>query len=106
MKNCHLTTRYGKGISNPSEKDLLKALEELKLKDNEHTDTSLANEDGWSISIYENGLAVLENVETGEGPWHMKNIPNENALKFWKRLQLGELNNIQDNAWSSGYGNA
>lgn len=51
--------------------DLLRS---LTLADPEHPSVSLTHESGWAASVFGSGLVTLENVETGEGPWHTRPI--------------------------------
>ena len=102
--NCHLTKRRGGGISNPSHSDLQSALAELGTDDPEHPDCWLQDEDGWALSASGNGLVILENVETNEGPWHMRNVPREKVLQLWELLKAGKLIEIREYGWFPGYG--
>lgn len=105
MPICHLTKRWGEGIQNPQQSDLVAALNELKSSDAEHPDCSLSAEEGWSISVFESGLVIFENDETGEGPWHMRSMQNEAALDLWRLLQANDIAALQAKAWGPGYGN-
>lgn len=101
----HLTTRWGKTISNPNSQDLASALGALDKPDDEHPDCWLSTEDGWSISVFQSGLVIFENIETGEGPWHMKGVSRSAALELWQMLQSNDLLSIQTKPWDGGYGN-
>lgn len=103
MPTTRLTRRWGHGIKNPTTNDLRDALSELNTSDPEHPDCWLADESGWSISVFENGLIVLENVETGEGPWHLNDPSKNPALELWQLLQSGDLESIKDRQWRPGY---
>jgi len=100
----HLTRRWGETIANPKSQDLTLALGELAKHDVEHPDCWLSSHDGWSISIFESGLVVFENIETGEGPWHMRAVPNPEALKLWQLLQENDLKSLRTKPWAKGYG--
>jgi hypothetical protein len=63
--------RMGNAIASPVEVAMRNLLGAFAVQDPEHPDVSLNHESGWSASVFGNGLVVLENVETGEGPWHM-----------------------------------
>ena len=105
MPNCHLTKRWGEAVQNPQHTDLLAALNELDQKDAEHPDCWLSTEEGWSLAVFENGLVIFENIETGEGPWHMRSVSRESALELWLLLQANEIVSLQAKPWVSGYGN-
>lgn len=101
----YLTTRWGNAVENPSAEEMLASLRELEKRDEEHPDCWLNSEDGWSISVFQSGLIVFENVETGEGPWHLKGMPRDTALRLWQLLQANELSSIKKQPWNEGYGN-
>ena len=101
---CHLTKRWGEGVANPSENDLMSALDELKQRDPEHPDCWVSDESGWSLSAHEGGLVVLENIETGEGPWHMRGIPPHAVLEYWGMLITGDIASLKGLPWKDGYG--
>jgi hypothetical protein len=104
LRTVHLTKRWGEDISNPTPQDLAVAIAELAQPDSEHPDCWLSSEDGWSVSLFESGLAVLENIETDEGPWYLTDVSRETALELWSLLQAGDLPTLRAKAWQSGYG--
>jgi hypothetical protein len=101
---CHLTKRWGEGVANPCESDLLSALDELKQSDPEHPDCWVSDEGGWSLSAHEGGLVVLENIETDEGPWHMRGVKPETVLQYWQMLIRGDIALLRALSWKGGYG--
>jgi len=84
---------------------MLAALNELDVLDPEHPDCWLSDESGWTIAAHEGGVLVLENVESGDGPWHLTNAPRTMVLQLWQALQRGDLNGIRKRDWKDGYGN-
>ncbi len=102
----HLERRWGGGGANPEEKALRAALAELSKPDAEHPDCWLSDENGWTVAAHESGVVVLENVESGEGPWHMKNQKSEAILDLWRLLQAGAIDSIRSKPWLAGYGRA
>ena len=100
----HLERRWGGGGKNPKDEDLRGALGELRETDPEHPDCWLSDENGWTIAAHESGAIVLENVESGEGPWHMKSQTAEAVLELWRLLQAGDLVTIRAKPWIEGYG--
>jgi hypothetical protein len=96
--------RMGASIQRPDESKMRELLASVSVNDPEHPDVSLNNEDGWALSYGPSHTLIFENVETGSGPWHMKEISIEQALALWNLLALGQVSALQDNAWSSGYG--
>jgi hypothetical protein len=100
----HLTKRWGDSVSNPIMSDLQSALAELEADDPEHPDCWLQNEHGWSLSAFGVGLIILENVETNEGPWHMRGVSREQVLELWGLLDTGNLKELRERDWKLGYG--
>lgn len=105
MPTTYLTKRWGEGIQSPHRQELVEALSELDKPDAEHPDCWLNTEDGWSISVFESGLIIFQNVETGEGPWHMRSTSKETALELWQLLQENNIAALQNKPWAAGYGN-
>jgi hypothetical protein len=98
----HLQRRWGGG-QDPTEDELRAALAELETPDAEHPDCWLSTEDGWTVAAHCSGTVVLENVETGEGPWHMASQSSDAVLELWRQLQAGDLDGIRDRPWLPGY---
>jgi hypothetical protein len=102
MTTC-LERRWGGGGKNPKEVDLRAALAELAKPDEEHPDCWLSDENGWTIAAHQSGKVVLENPESDEGPWQMKNQTHESILDLWRLLQAGDIQAIRAKAWNAGY---
>ncbi|HZR20708.1 MAG TPA: hypothetical protein VFE51_25735 [Verrucomicrobiae bacterium] len=100
----HLERRWGGGGKNPNEEELRTALTELRQPDPEHPDCWLSDESGWTIAAHESGLVVLENGESGEGPWHMNSQTAESVMQLWRLLQAGDIASIRSKPWLQGYG--
>jgi hypothetical protein len=101
----YLSKRHGEQLSDPSEEELRAALEELSFRDSEHPDCWLSNEEGWSLAFHEEGLAVLENAETDEGPWHVRSVDAATALDMWRLLLRDDLESLKKRfPWEHGYG--
>jgi len=79
-------------------------LNELDESDAEHPDAWLTHESGWSLSVFESGLIVWENVEEDCSPRHMRNVSRDKALALWMKLAEGRIAEIDDEAWHPGYG--
>jgi hypothetical protein len=101
--NTYLQRRWGGDAKNPSEQDLLNAIRELNADDQEHPDCSLSDEDSWCIAAYQSGRIVLENVETGEGPWHIPDPEQKLIMNLWRQLQEGKMDLIRTLPWKEGY---
>ena len=103
MKTTYLERRWGGGGKNPSQDDLREALSELKKDDPEHPDCWLSDEDNLTIAAHQNGKVVLENPETDEGPFHLKNQSPEDIIELWRLLQAGDVAAIKAKPWIDGY---
>jgi hypothetical protein len=99
----HLTFRWGSTESNVGVDRMVAALSELDVNDPEHPDVSLTHESEWCLGVYEGGLLVWENLESG-APRHMKAVPREKVLRLWMALSRGELSLIEGEPWLPGYG--
>jgi hypothetical protein len=98
----YLTKRWGETVDNPDKGQLAAALEELRTSDSEHPDCWLSDENGWTISAFDSGLVILENAETGEGPWHMRGVSKPEIVRLWGLLASGKLDEIRQSSWLSG----
>jgi hypothetical protein len=79
-------------------------LAELDVRDDEHPDTWLISDSGWTLTADQDGRVVLENDES-EGPArHMRGVTRERVLDLWRRLAAGMLEEIEREPWQPGYG--
>ncbi len=79
-------------------------LNSLAADDPEHPDVSLSHESGWCLSAFSGGLVVFENVESGDGPWHMQSVPAIRVLEYWYTLAGGGHQDLLSLPWAPGYG--
>ena len=77
-------------------------LAELEKSDPEHPDTRLTHESGWTLSVYESGLVVLQNMESEDAPRHQVGVSREKALELWLKLSRGEMLAVQQEPWRPG----
>ena len=96
--------RTGGTVTSPDEAAMSLLLNSLAAPDTEHPDVSLSHESGWCASVFGSGLIIFENVETGEGPWHMRLPAPQQALDVWRLLSGGQIAAIQSHPWVPGYG--
>lgn len=96
MANVHLTNRWGESFANPTEAQLKEALEDLNEPDEDAPDAWLSDDDGWTVSVFENGDVVLQNVETTQGPWHRLATSRVTALSFWQLLAAGDIDGLKE----------
>jgi hypothetical protein len=104
MTSTHLNKRWGGGEKNPSIDAMRAALMELDAHDPEHPDCWLSDESGWTLAAHEGGMLVLENVESGDGPWHLEKAEREFVIELWQALQRGDLEMLRQHDWRKGYG--
>lgn len=78
-------------------------LAELDLVDDEHASVSLTHESEWSLGAFPSGTLVWENLESG-GPRHMRGVSRERMLRLWIAPAAGRITEIENEAWSPGYG--
>jgi hypothetical protein len=97
-----LQWRWGDGEASPGVEKMRQALAELDTDDPEHPDTWLSDENGWTLSVHQGGAVVLENGSTGEGPWHMLNVPRDQALELWVLFAEGRLEAVRSKSWALG----
>ena len=96
--------RMGSTVVAPDEASMSELLASLATPDPEHPDVSLTHESEWCLSVFGSGLVVLENVETGEGPWHTRLHSPMDALELWRLLSSGHIAAIRSHPWVPGYG--
>jgi len=94
----------GSTVPSPDANQRRRLLDSLGREDPEHPDVSLTHESGWSISAFPSGLIVFENVETGEGPWHMRSVPAARTLELWDALAVGKHVELVSLPWVDGHG--
>lgn len=82
-------------------RDLIDSLSDPETEDYDHPDIALVHDDsGWSISLYPNGTATLENLEDAdESPRYRKGLSPERALDLWLMLADGEIDNLLSMPW-------
>jgi len=100
----HSTDIDGVTIINPDIdqlRELIESLSEDEIDDYDHPDVALVDDDsGWSISLYPNGTATLENLEDADqSPRYRKGLRPEAALELWLMLADGELNSLLSMPW-------
>ena len=47
---------------------------------------------------------MFENVETGDGPWHLESQHPGQVLELWARLVSDDLSSVRAAPWVDGYG--
>ena len=77
---------------------------ELDHADGEHTDISVSDESGWTLSAFASGLLIWENVEEDDEPRHMRGLARTDVLQHFKTLVEGNVDALDALPWSPGYG--
>ncbi len=78
-------------------------LDELLRADDEHTDVSVSDPSGWTRSAFRSGKLVWENVEDGDGPWHIEQVNRDRVLQLFRAVVQGDLPAVQAEQWQPGY---
>ena len=85
----------------------LERLEQLYTKkddgDDEHFGVSVIHETEWCLSLHPNNTLIWENLEAGNHPRHMENVPKDKVLELWRNLARGNLAKIESEPWLEGY---
>ena len=103
--SCFACDRRGATIESPASPVLQERLASLHgMSDPEHPEVSRTHESGGSLSAFPSGLIVFENVETGEGPWHLPNVSAERVVDYWAALAEGRHADLKTLSWRVGYG--
>lgn len=87
----------------PTLASLVDLLDELGNADTEHPDVAVGHESGWTLSVYPNGLVVLEDVESDSEPMHRAGVSKEEALGICLLVALGRLDRVRSLQWETGY---
>jgi len=98
---CFAYDRSGSVHDNPDAKEMMELLQSMDTA-SDQPDVSLNDDDGWSISYSRSKTVTFGNAETGKGPWHMKNVPIDQALQLWQLLNAANLAELQSKAWVPG----
>jgi hypothetical protein len=100
---CFAYDRSGSVCDNPGTQQMRELLQSMDAA-GDQPDVSLNDDDGWSISYSHDKTITLGNAETGEGPWHMKNVDLDQALGLWETFNKGDLAGVRAKPWSNGKG--
>ena len=79
-------------------------LAELDDADDDHTDVSVSDESGWTVSAFANGVVIWENVEEQDRPRHLAPMPRGEVLRLFELVVAGDLAAVERHPWRPGYG--
>jgi hypothetical protein len=96
-------SRWGGSEDEPDEKRMHELLAELDTPDEEHPDTWLTHESGWTLSVDQTGLVVWADGEDLAPPRHMTRVSRKKALELWISLSKGDLKAIEAEPWQPGH---
>ncbi|MEM8866762.1 MAG: hypothetical protein AAGC73_00705 [Verrucomicrobiota bacterium] len=103
MDLFHTTDTDGISILNPdltAMRELIASLDTAGVNEADHPDVSLVHDpSGWSISLYPNGVAALENLDDEAEPRYLPKLTRSEALKLWVALSQGDLTHIRRHPW-------
>jgi hypothetical protein len=104
MKNYYIQTRWGGSIENPQKADLIKAINELDVKDGEHPDTWLVNQDkGFCIILHEKGIVIFTDCDDSFEK-HLVTNDRKVMLYVWQLLINGDIDKLNSFDWREGNG--
>jgi hypothetical protein len=69
------------------------ALAELNTSDQEHPNTWLSDNDGWTVDVYESGLVIFSHQS--ENICQRRGVSRDEALELWLLLQRGKHDEIR-----------
>jgi hypothetical protein len=98
-----VTHLHGASDLNPSFDEVEALLDELANADEEHTDVSVSDDSGWTLSIFCGGYVIWGNAEDGSDDRHMKGLQRAEILALAKAIARGELDAVHRLPWKSGY---
>ncbi len=64
---------------------------------------ALTHESEWCLSVAPNNLLILNNnFDELDDSWYMENVANENIIKLWCLLAIGNVDKIKAEQWIYG----
>ena len=96
--------RWGNDSSDVSINAMRIALAELDVQDDEHPDTWLTHESGWTVSCHENGLVTWTNSAEESECCHLETATRAEMLDLWIKLSEGKIDDLKKLKWKPGNG--
>ena len=73
----------------------------------EHPDVAVTHESGWTLTAFESGLLIWENVESERAqPRHRRGVAREELRRLFTSVARDDLRTVEDYGWRAGYGTA
>ncbi len=95
---------YGDSERDPPLEKLEHLYAEKGSGDEEHFGVSVVHETEWCLALHPDNTLIWENLEVGDYPRHMKNVPKDKVLELWRNLARGDLARVESEPWLAGYG--
>lgn len=87
-----LTHRSGAMTPYVARDDVEDLLAELDAEaDSEHPDVSVTHESGWTLSAFQTGLVVWENVEAEDPPEHRHGLARDEVRRLFVCVAEGDM---------------
>ena len=102
-----VTNRMGQDFKAPDAETIDRVLAELdEPVDDEHPDSSLTHETGWSLGAFPSGAVMWENVANHDAsaPRHLAAVPRAEVRRLWHALAAGDITAVESQPWLPGYG--
>jgi hypothetical protein len=100
--SCFLERRWGGSTEDPTVDQMRSALDELETDDDEHPDTWLTHDSGWTLTAYQTGVLIWGNDEEKVGLRHLPEVPRARILELWQLLARGDIAAVEREGWLAG----
>ncbi|MDQ5824013.1 MAG: hypothetical protein M3441_07345 [Chloroflexota bacterium] len=97
---CHV---YGDNERDPPLDSLEHLYAEKDVGDDDHFGVSVIHETEWCLTLLSSNTLIWENLEAGDNPQHMKNVPKDKVLDLWSNLARGDITTVDAEPWLEGY---
>lgn len=97
----HANDAYGVSRIAPNAKEMREILDSLDQEDAGEEDVSLVHESGWTLTLFQSGILVYENLNRPieAHPRFLATGTREEALGYWRLLAAGKLTELDALPW-------